>query len=1556
MNSTQDEGENILRDPPPSEGPENISIQEPYPPVPIDDDTPNIIPLTQDALISDEGLQETPGVRDLPDLPNGGPEAAHTELQDGVTNGLDGIVSFPGQVADYSNDGSFSTPDDTPSAQDSLLSSPHSETASLRSPLRRGSPSNVHRPFDTRFQSRLSSAQFSPLRPASPAFLGSHSRHSSAISFAFQPPSEPDDTASPWDVIRWNKFKKITGQAFSEIGKRNFGMPTCLAATDQLVIGTSKGLVLVFDQQQNHKAIIGSGTKAAESGAVSSIAISADHSTIAVGHSTGHIFTWELARPTRPFLHIQPIDNSQPQARRGDGHITGSAVPHIGFLGYRHTALVSADDKGMAFSHLATRGMGAVGRVVRTTRILGRYPEVIDRATKPLRKSSVLAFSPLPLGNIEQRTDGLGLVAMLTPYLLVIVSTTPIAQTQHKAARPKEVAAHSAMTAALAWFPAIKLKAQDTEVSKTKLVYAWSNILTILEVHEAHSEDERDKDKPPELQFLARSRFQADEAIVAVQWLNRSVIAVLTITQQLLIIEDVTMHVTEAFDLLKKNIYHSDLYSQQLLSIIEQLDEEDTSMHGVVADAFHMSFRAYKGRLFLLGFNDIWIGALTNWADRLLALMNIGDFIGAIRLATRYYTGVGEKSTIGLPEEDILRFEMVKERLSEMMAASLKYAFGKNQQAGNEPIEKPQMIELAEACLKACLVMQDLDFLFEEVFAWFDDNDEGQLFVDLLEPYILDRTIVSLPPPVLKTMIDHFVITHTPSTLEEIICMLETSTMDLDQITTLCRQHNLYDAYIYVWTMALRDFTTPLILLLGFAESDPSSSIIPTSSADYYQIAQKIFPYISFILTGRVYPTGLDMTDDESNQAKSQIYDFFFSGKSAANGVAKNASEATIVNKTAESFERLAQILHFDAPSFIAALNEAFEDSFLNLGDEDALSDSQASQSPMTRIYTRQYVLRIMLEVMTSEFEAEDTIYLDMFIARNLGKFPQYIILSGTILHQVLSRLCKYPEEGMRDDAQLSVEYLLSIYQPPNILEFVSLLQDAHFYRVLKSVFKQEHHFAEMIHTYFLDTESQEDVFAAIVDCLKISSRLVEEQRLEVRKVIEEHAGDLVDIDIEKTALAMDEIAQDLHQTFLNVLSEDEYGQYTYLRVLLDHKDRPGLRQEYSHSFKELYIRLLCQFDSGHVRDYVEHVKAGDLRLEEVLPTIEESGIIDAVVILQAQQGHVKEAMKRLSRHLSFLGTTLKAVTSESIGDTDEGSIRHPVTGLLESVEKYAQIGTWLCQAQMKNAPKATGPAKSPRRAVSATRALGFEEELWLELIISVVTIARDLSMGSSKEQTDQEADVTTSLRTVIQQVFTALLVNTTSVRESSGARDMMFLRILRAFLTHAAESSLSLSELRNVISSIFSAYAYEESLLALSNSMLDKDVFVRLDEVTALRQRGWRPRGQVCEVCRRRVWGPGIGVRVWEEWQQKEEGRSQRRHGVQSEVEPDDEDVGRGKGKATIGVNREEPSEEERSNGGGETLGPVVVFSCRHLYHQKCLVPGQMEDGSLRHLCPACA
>ena len=63
--------------------------------------------------------------------------------------------------------------------------------------------------------------------------------------------------------MRWTKLKKITGQAFSEVGKRNFGKPTCIAVAAVIALGTSKGVILIFDYHQTLRSIIGPATKGA---------------------------------------------------------------------------------------------------------------------------------------------------------------------------------------------------------------------------------------------------------------------------------------------------------------------------------------------------------------------------------------------------------------------------------------------------------------------------------------------------------------------------------------------------------------------------------------------------------------------------------------------------------------------------------------------------------------------------------------------------------------------------------------------------------------------------------------------------------------------------------------------------------------------------------------------------------------------------------------------------------------------------------------------------------------------------------------------------------------------------------------------------------------------------------------------------------------------------------------------------------------------------------------------------------------------------------------------
>ncbi|KAK5663773.1 hypothetical protein OQA88_4204 [Cercophora sp. LCS_1] len=1252
-----------------------------------------------------------------------------------------------------------------------------------------------------------------------------------------------------------------------------------------------------------------------------------------------------------------------------------------------------------------------------------------------MKPSTVLAFASLPLGNVEVATDTMGLTAMLTPYLLVIVSTTPIAQTQHKSARPKEVASHSAMTGCLAWFPSVKLKVADpvtgNQMSKVKLVYCWSNVLTVLDVDEIPSED---KDKPPSLKFRARSRWKCEEPIVAVQWLSRSVLTVLTISQRLIVLEDRSMRMTEAFDLIYKHIYHVDLFSKQLHTLVEQLDEDDTTMHGVVADAFYMSFKAYKGRLFLLGFNDVSIGALSNWADRLIALMENGDYLGAIQLATSYYTGDANKLTVGLPEDQASRHSMVLDKLMEIMSASLKYAFGQRKKP-NSSVDEGQLRELAETCFVGCRQVGDIDFLFDEMYEWYEDGGAEGIFLESLEPYVLDKTISAVPPTVMKALVSHFVSKGWESRLEELICHMDTATLDLDQVTVLCKRHSLYDALIYVWNQALADYITPLLdllaLLVPLMQNGEYTGSGNPNEDEAGVNAYKIFTYLSYVLTGRVYPTGEPIPEPLAQKAKAELYWFLFSGKSIT--WPKGSSRRFLTKPTQSqepSFPYLRMILKFAAPDFLSTLNEAFEDPFLNDSPERQMVGSPDRDLPEEQIFgltvDRQYIVSILMEIMNpSDFPLADTIYLDMFIARNLPKYPQYLLFTGSTLTKVLTGLCNYPGTDLFEDAQLSSEYLLSVYQPPDIADLIPLFKQAGFYRILKRIYRSDKQYGKLVQAYFEDPDDRDAIFDCVKSFLDGSANLTKRQIQDVHSVIKEHSEDFVDLDPKRAALTIANHAPELHRFILDSVSGQPELQYGYLKTILEPEDDPTPEKALDNDLVEHYLRLMCKFNPSHVSDYVGQVQSANLKLENLLPTMEETGVIDAAVVLMAKEGQVVEAMGRLTKHLETLESALHGLLTEAQDDGDISDRQEAAGDLMEALQKYTLVGIWLCKGQTKTIRDGSG---SRRRQKSPNQDnLGPDESLWLELIDATVQITKqissDLQMYQEQQPPTTNGDtehygaydlldtdkLLASLRSLVQNTFTALLTSTSTPPASGPARspavvgsNFSFLRVLRAFLTRAAASSPNLADLRAVLSSIFAAYAYEESILRLSNRLLERSLFVNVKQAVELRQRGWRPKGSTCEACGRRVWGPGVAGNVFEAWEEKRTEMEKRKlqrnallspggsegrgkgSGLGSPIEEEYEGKGKGRDLSPRIDFEQEQREAAAANGceihgralspmgpnltvgsgdlsvvgvsgrmsprpgGAPLLGPLVVLACRHIYHQRCLEELQTRQGMM--------
>lgn len=291
---------------------------------------------------------------------------------------------------------------------------------------------------------------------------------------------------------------------------------------------------------------------------MTALALSFDHTYIAVGHATGHIQLYDLRSPKVPARVVPPTTLAAVASGRQEGHIVGSRIVSIGFVAGRHTALVSADDSGLAFYH----SLGKVFFVDATDilRILGKYPDEDAPDAPPAlghrfrrrrgrKPTTILSMAPLPLGTSTHPTDGYNLVALLTPIKLVIVGLKPSPKTWYRRHREtdEEVASKSRFKGTLAWFPSVSLTAdhsspseRDSKKSQANgihpsstptLAYSWGETLHLLRVSEDKvTQTTKDaktgkvsKVEVGRIVFEEMGSWTASDDILALQWLNVNV-------------------------------------------------------------------------------------------------------------------------------------------------------------------------------------------------------------------------------------------------------------------------------------------------------------------------------------------------------------------------------------------------------------------------------------------------------------------------------------------------------------------------------------------------------------------------------------------------------------------------------------------------------------------------------------------------------------------------------------------------------------------------------------------------------------------------------------------------------------------------------------------------------------------------------------------------------------------------------------------------------------------------------------------------------------------------
>ncbi|KAI8355142.1 Golgi CORVET complex core vacuolar protein 8-domain-containing protein [Blakeslea trispora] len=1147
----------------------------------------------------------------------------------------------------------FDTPSETPST-------PNLQSASSSSSQRTGYNSLINSQL---LHQRLDSSNDAVSLYSSSDFAGS----------LFMDNDDGKGNMEPWEAFKWTPLIKISDQLYSEEMKRESGLISVMAVSGVIAIGTTRSLVFVYDYSQNLKCILGDSTRAIELGSVTSLAISADHTTIACGHSQGYIVVWDMRKPAAPIRVIDPISahqvagaisTPQQQVPRKEGHVKSASILHVGFVGVKKSDIVSGDDQGMAFYHTLYKVI--MVNAVDTTRILGRYQNLsltpeIERAQtvaanarmrsqslstpfKPRKPSTVFAMQPLPLGQIPHPAENFGLVALLTPYKMIIVGLKPTTQTLYKFMKSRVTPSSpnstsnpddrskaniESLSGCLAWLPVLRTDDNKTTVkgkdrlpsSDPMLAFAWGNHLFILRVVVEQENKQKSQNNrapristPPQkpnagkkglsLEFVKVGEWKCKEAIVGIQWINRQILVLFTSNEEMILFDPKNMVMTQQTSVRNKQLIYHDWFNTPLKDLVIDAanliidSPENSSLLKSVEMAYFSAIKGYKGKLFLLGMKQIYIGTLLSWKDRILALVQAGDFLESIELATSFYNGIGIQTVIGLPEEEKARKLLVGEHLMDLLIASLNYAFSSkrtyegmaNEIAGGEMV---MFRDLAQGCIEACLSMDNTEFLFDVVYERFADNKVKGVFLEVLEPWIIADRIPDVPPSLMKDLVDHYSKKRLLDNLEQVIWHVNPRHLDIDQVVSMCHREGMYEAMMYVWNKSMHDYVSPVVEMLKVVRVVLRQEEGTQKVSHVRQNAEKLFDYLRLILTGRSFPEGTAILDpDEASDARGAIYSFVFSGRCVVwppigGKLVLTADEDEGASEPTYPYLRL--LLRFSTKKLLETLEVAFEDPWLN-GGEDILSSRFEDEVP-GKVISRQIIVNTLLDVMgggsagnsiplppprpkqsisastvhsfgtnrpnlhinvasmshiesssTSTYSyisSENLILLYMFIATNLHMYTTFILLPPKTLYKVLVRLAEDHDPETRAEREKAVTNLLTVFTPSHEEQIVQLYEEAGFWKVLEHVYRRDEKYGKLVEAYLKDDECREMVFECVEGLLG-SGNLRSSQKEEIKRVFMIRISQFVEIDGQKTAYIVENYLDGDHTDAIRRLEEDQ--------------------------------------------------------------------------------------------------------------------------------------------------------------------------------------------------------------------------------------------------------------------------------------------------------------------------------------------------------------------------------------------------------------------------------
>jgi hypothetical protein len=664
-------------------------------------------------------------------------------------------------------------------------------------------------------------------------------------------------------------------QAHQDSSGARAGVPTCLGLHPKFIaIGTSRGLILLFDHFQEIRHALGAHElQTAPDAGIACVDMASRGGDFLIScNMSGRIVLWDYIKgiilKAIPDLHA--------------AHLT-----HLRLLvGSSGVTAVTADEAGVVNKVQFRRIMWSAW--------VADVECLLDGAAGPIPCLSVLDMpegdgkgsmgSTKPPPSITSLSRGLqarfgsssqqepsiessatspspagvnSLLAMCNVKATFIVATQPQIKVVFKWPRP----------------PVSSADTSTMSSARDQVSVCWSEV--------SHEDIEGEEGNAGfDCSFLARAwghavhllyaRFKGHECSFEPQELGRDfdvpVVALEWVTSEVLIVlgADMSARVCDA----------------RGLGELHQLPLDRLDLISQPKPGYSSTFRACDGGLYALGSTALVVVRISSWIQQVNALVAGGEWLEALAVALDYHESAAEPRR--------------QEDASQSVNLLLRYVRLAIENAPRAPHPAREKLDLAKShfqmlagvCIEYCAVTGRLDVLFGEIFSRFSDVAQLPVFLNTLEPHVSTGRVKWMPSAALLALARYCIARGDPVAIERCVIALDKGKqidpnepkMDTHACVEILMRHGLYTGLLHCCSVGLGDYLSAFEVLLRvlMCMADSVHCEKGLTLADYppdpafESLGYKLLLYLRKCFEGEGFPVGF-MAEGDVPAARAQL-------------------------------------------------------------------------------------------------------------------------------------------------------------------------------------------------------------------------------------------------------------------------------------------------------------------------------------------------------------------------------------------------------------------------------------------------------------------------------------------------------------------------------------------------------------------------------------------------------------------------------------------------------------------------------------------------------------